>query len=235
MRTTEGRVAEIRLEHPGKTSAKIAISDQDGVRVIPEPGQYLLAWKPGDNETPLAVSLFPAEKCATGFWTASPIPGNWEPGDVLQMRGPLGQGFTFPLKRRIRRLAIAALGETIARLLPLAIQAIENNLAVTLFTASPFPYLPAEMEISPLNDLPDALDWADFLALDLTADQLPDLRKTLGLHPGMRLPCPGQALILTGMPCGGLADCGACAIRGTRKWLLACQDGPVFDLNELEW
>jgi len=36
------------------------------------------------------------------------------------------------------------------------------------------------------------------------------------------------------MPCGGLGDCGLCAVDLKRGWKLACKDGPVFDLNELE-
>jgi NAD(P)H-flavin reductase len=235
MRITEGWVAEIRLEYLGHTSAKIAFSGQNEAQAIPEPGQYLMAWKLADIDAPLAVPIFPAEICTAGFWTASTVPGNWEPGDVLQLRGPLGHGFKFPAREKVRRLALGALGETIARLLPLAVRAIQDNLAVTLFTSSLLPSLPADLEIYPLGNLPEALSWADFLALDLTTGQLPTLRKMLGLNRGMHLPCPAQALILNEMPCGGLAECGACAVPGRRKWRLACQDGPVFDLDELDW
>jgi NAD(P)H-flavin reductase len=235
MHITEGRVAEIRLEHPGNTSAKIAISEQAGIGVIPDPGQYLMAWKPTEPDAPLAVPLFSAESCTESFWTASPVPGNWVPGDILQLRGPIGHGFRFPPKRKVHRLAMAALGGEITRLLPLAVRAIQDNMSVTLFTISSSGSLPAELEIYPLSDLPEALNWADFLTLDLTPDQLSGLRKTLGVNPGMHLPCPGQALIFTEMPCGALAGCGACAVRGADNWLFVCQDGPVFDLNELDW
>jgi Leu/Phe-tRNA-protein transferase len=47
-------------------------------------------------------------------------------------------------------------------------------------------------------------------------------------------PCPGQALIHTAMPCAGIAECGACAVRTRKSWRLACKDGPVFDISELE-
>lgn len=235
MRIIEGRVAEIRLEHSGDTSAQITFPEQDKDQAILKPGQYLMAWKPDDIEASLAVPLFPAEICSKYFWTASSVPSNWEPGDTLQLRGPLGHGFRFPPRRKVQRLAVASLVETIARLLPLAVQAIQDNVAVTLFTTSSFTSSPAELEIYPLSDLPEALNWADFLALDLTPDQLPGLRKTLGLNPGMHPPCPGQALLSIEMPCGALAGCGACAVRGTENWLFVCQDGPVFDLNKLNW
>jgi dihydroorotate dehydrogenase electron transfer subunit len=38
---------------------------------------------------------------------------------------------------------------------------------------------------------------------------------------------------MTEMPCGGLGDCGVCALTSGRAWKLACQDGPVFDIHEL--
>jgi hypothetical protein len=61
------------------------------------------------------------------------------------------------------------------------------------------------------------------------------LRNMIGLSEGIGLPCPAQVLITTPMPCAGLAKCGACAIASRRGWKLACEDGPVFDLNHLKW
>ncbi len=235
MRITEGRVTEIRLEQPAHTSAKITFPDPIAARIIPQPGQYLMAWKPADIDAPLAIPIFPGEICNQAFWTASSIPGNWMPGDRLQLRGPLGHGFKIPNQANINRLALVALGERIAPLLPLAFQALEEHQAVTLFTALPFDSLPADFEIYPLGDLPESLGWADFFALELPLSRLPDLRSILGLGPGMRLPCPAQALIRTEMPCAGLAECGACATPGHHKFYLTCQDGPVFDLSDLVW
>jgi len=42
-----------------------------------------------------------------------------------------------------------------------------------------------------------------------------------------------QVLVVTPMPCGGLAECGVCAFTTRRGWKMACKDGPVFDLSEL--
>jgi hypothetical protein len=35
------------------------------------------------------------------------------------------------------------------------------------------------------------------------------------------------------MPCGGLAECGVCALPAHRGWKLLCKDGPVLELGEL--
>jgi hypothetical protein len=106
---------------------------------------------------------------------------------------------------------------------------------VALYTDASLPWLPAALEVQPLQNISESLGWADFLAIDIPLASLSNLRPTLGLGAGERLPCPGELLIETPMPCGGLADCGACAVPGRRGWKLACKDGPVFDINEIEW
>jgi hypothetical protein len=42
-----------------------------------------------------------------------------------------------------------------------------------------------------------------------------------------------QILIHTSMPCGGIAECGVCALRTEDDWKLICKEGPVFDLREI--
>jgi dihydroorotate dehydrogenase electron transfer subunit len=90
-----------------------------------------------------------------------------------------------------------------------------------------------------LSALPELLNWADFIAIDLPLATLPDLRSRLGLNAGvdrhLHLHCPAQALVLSPMPCGGLAECGVCAVPSPRGWKLACDDGPVFNLHEITW
>ena len=112
---------------------------------------------------------------------------------------------------------------------------LERDCAVTLYTDAHLSALPSTLEIYPLSSLREALTWPDLLALDLPLERLPALRDLLGLQPGDLLPCPAQALIWTPMPCAGLAECGACAVPSRRGYKLACEDGPVFPLNHLEW
>ena len=106
--------------------------------------------------------------------------------------------------------------------------------SVALFADCPLPDLPPAVELSPLSSLPEALEWADYLALDLPLQDLPALAARLGLGRGERFQaCPAQALLHTAMPCGGMAECGACAVITPRAWKKTCTDGPVFDLNDL--
>jgi dihydroorotate dehydrogenase electron transfer subunit len=150
----------------------------------------------------------------------------------LSLRGPLGSGFRLPVSAR--RVALAGLEGSAARLLPLAYQALVQQAAVTIFSDFTPAGLPPDMEVLPLDLLAEAPAWADFLALDVLPSTLPTLRSTLGLKSFSHPPCIVQVLIRTSMPCTGLGECGVCAVPTHAGWKLVCSDGPVFDFNALE-
>jgi hypothetical protein len=224
-----GRVSEVRLGRGGGLEGLIACP----LGAVPPAGRYLSTHAPTEVDAPLATPLFQAQITTGGFWTASPFPSAWSPGTELILRGPLGTGFDLPAA--VTRLALAALGASPARLLPLARTALERDCAVTLYTDAALTDLPSTLEIYPLASLREALNWPDLLALDLPLERLPALRDLLGIRPGDPLPCLAQALIWAPMPCAGIAECGACAVPSRRGYKLACVDGPVFPLHTLEW
>ena len=55
----------------------------------------------------------------------------------------------------------------------------------------------------------------------------------LGLGKQAKVRFEAQVLVLVPMPCGGMGECGVCAVKIQRGWKLACKDGPVFDLEDL--
>lgn len=229
MRQFNAVIHEIRFDSASAPAAWVACPTE----AIPAPGQYVSAWAPSDSAAPLATPLFAAKIDQGGFLAAPPAPRSWEPGLVLELRGPLGRGFSLPMTTR--RLALVALGESNARLMPVIDLALQKDIAITLFSAVSTPSISSLVEIYPLQELPAGLAWADLLMLDASVDDLERLRDYLRLKPDELLPCPAQILIAANLPCGGLAECGACFVPGRRKWKRACQDGPVFDLNELAW
>lgn len=224
MRMHSGWIREIRIDSKGAASAWIACSES----AVPVAGAYVLG---SEERDVLPVPLFLEASVAEGFIAAPPLPRSWEPGLSLDLRGPLGRGFNMP--QGLSRLGLAAFGDTASRLLPLIEQGLRRGAAVALFTDIPVTDLPSAVEVSPLASLPDALAWADFLALDLPLERLAELDGSLGLTGQRQLLCVGQVLLMAPMPCGGRAECGVCAVQIGRNWKLVCKDGPVFNLEEL--
>jgi dihydroorotate dehydrogenase electron transfer subunit len=220
---TEGRILE-RFLDGRRAAARIACPRT----LIPAPGQYLLAHDPASRD-PLAVPVFPAGTCPEGFLAASPLPPGWNPGLALSLRGPLGRGFALPASAR--RVALAALDVTPAYLLGLIPPAQAQGAALSLVCGDPPDGLPADVEIRPLAALAEVSAWADYLALAVPRASLPGLRERVRSGDQLEVPREAQALVVTPMPCGGLADCGVCSIEVKRGMELACKDGPVFDLK----
>jgi dihydroorotate dehydrogenase electron transfer subunit len=226
MRISRGLVKEISLGAGGR-----AAWIECPPNAVPAPGQYLAAWAVGEEDQPLAQTLFPAISTglSSGFRAAPALPLTWEPGMELVLRGPYGRGFHLPAHSL--RLGLIALGETCERLLALLPQVLEQGSSIAVCADCSIPRLPPEVEIYPLESLPEVLPWADFLAIDAPRDLLATLPGRLGQKRALN----GQVLVHTLMPCTGQAGCGACAIQGRRRPRLVCEDGPVFPLAELEW
>lgn len=221
MRKTAGKVAEIRV-HRGGVSALIDCPAE----FIPRAGQYLLAT---DDNSIQATPLFLTDTWSHGFLASPPFPGSWRPGTPLSIHGPLGHGFHLPMD--VQRLVLVALGETYARLLPLASVSSFDNLNITLFTDAALKDLPSSMEAYPLNDLQESISWADFIAVDTPLESLDRLMELFSTPSPSPFSTHGQVLVHASMPCSTLGKCGVCAVKIKRSWRLACKDGPVFDLQ----
>jgi hypothetical protein len=95
-------------------------------------------------------------------------------------------------------------------------------------------HIPAEVEILSNEQLEDALAWADCIVGDV---RLKALSQWVGLFSGMKNSPLGrgvQLLVDTPLVCGGSTECGVCAVHTKHGWKLACSDGPVFNLDDLE-
>ncbi|MCS6994396.1 MAG: hypothetical protein N2117_05055 [Anaerolineales bacterium] len=200
--------------------------------LVPAPGQYLLAHAPSETTRPLAVPVFRAGSHSRGFYAAAPLPVAWTAGTILTLRGPLGRGFHLP--RTARRVALAALGNTPARLLALIEPAVNQNAEITLLSHTPPANLPPDIEILPLTALTETIRWADYLALDTPRTALSTFQRLLATNSSTQLNgYTIEILVETPLACAGMAECGVCAVTTSRVSLLACKDGPVFDWKSL--
>ena len=199
--------------------------------LIPAPGQYLLAHAHGSS-APLAVPVFFSDSAPNGFRSAPFLPLSWMPGTRLNLRGPLGHGFSLPAFAR--KIALIAFDESPARLHGLISIALKQGAEVVVVSNTILEDMPEAVEIQPLQAMADIYQWADYAALDVGRENLPQLRKMLGEGNQAKGPREAQVLVRAPMPCGALAECGVCALTIRHEWKMTCKDGPVFQVNELQ-
>jgi NAD(P)H-flavin reductase len=225
MYTGKGQVIELILEN-GFRRARISCA----AKLIPSPGQYLLASTASQSDS-LPVSLFSTESTPESFTACAPIPEAWTPGTKITLRGPLGHGFTMP--PTARKVALVAYDDSPARLQGLMQYALKQGSAVVLLCDSGNIQLPNEVEVQPLSALREIVDWADYTAFDVVRENLFELKQMISEQIQKSAGGEAQVLVRTQMPCGGIAECGVCAVTLPSNWKLSCKDGPVFDWGEI--
>jgi len=223
MHTGKGQVVELLLQN-GLRHARISCPSS----LIPSPGQYLLSVAASSSDL-LPVPLFSTESTSESFTAI--VPDAWLPGLEIPLRGPMGNGFTSP--PTARKIALIAFDNSPSRLRGLIKPALNQDAAVVLVCETEEESLPDEVEVQPLSALEDVLAWADYVAFDVLRESLPELRERLGGANQPSVNCEAEVLVRTPVPCGGIGDCGVCAVMTKSNWKMACKDGPVFDLKEL--
>jgi NAD(P)H-flavin reductase len=228
MRNGEGQLVEIYLDSRSRISC--------APDLIPAPGQYILAHASGSDTipaggSPLAVPVFFSAYAPNGFRSAPYLPLAWKPGTQLNLRGPLGHGFSIPAFAR--KVALIAFDESPARLHGLISNALKQDAEVVLVSNMVLDDMPEAVEVQPLQALIDIYQWADYAALDVARENLNQLREMLGKQEQAKGPREAQVLVRAPMPCGALAECGVCALTIRHEWKMICKDGPVFDLSSI--
>jgi dihydroorotate dehydrogenase electron transfer subunit len=170
-------------------------------------------------------------------------------GDLIQMFGPLGNGFT--IQPDSRRLLLVAGGIGLAPLNFLAQHALQQNLSVTLL------YGTCTRDRYPEEMLPKGLDVVDVTedgsvgAKGLATDLLPELALRadqitacgpMGMYRDMaarkkQMALEGKSVQVSlevRMGCG-VGVCYGCTIKTENGPKQVCQDGPVFELSDVLW
>jgi hypothetical protein len=198
--------------------------------MIPAPGQYLLAHD-GASDLPLAVPVYFYDSAPKGFRCAPPYLSTWTIGTRLSLRGPLGHGFNMPVTAR--KIALIALDGSSAYLHGLIPLALKREMEAVLVCDSPVSGLSEDVEVQPLQAFDEICKWADFIAIDIARETLSQLKEMTSKLNQVSAVREAQVLIHTPMPCGGLAECGVCAIGLHHDWKMACKEGPVFILKDI--
>ncbi len=222
MHTGTGQITEIYLDG----SARIDCPPE----LVPSPGQYLLAHASA-SDSPLPVPVFLYESALNGFRFAPPLHPSWTLGTRVNLRGPLGRGFIFPSSAR--KVALIAFDDFPARLHSLMSLGLAQDSEVVVVCDAHAANLPEAVEVQPVRTFRDVCKWADFISLDISRENLNQLKEMfIGLEQ-VAAAREAQVLIRTPMPCGGLAECGVCAVTIHHNWKMTCKDGPVFILKDI--
>ncbi|HVF24405.1 MAG TPA: 2Fe-2S iron-sulfur cluster-binding protein [Anaerolineales bacterium] len=223
MYTKKGYVAEMIL-WDGLRHARIECP----ANLIPAAGQYLLA--SDTSGLTLPVPIFYTESAPQGFIAAPPVPDSWNPGQEVYLRGPLGRGFVLPSSAR--KVALVAFDASPARLYGLITSALTQKAAVVLLSDSILDNLPDAVEAQPVSSLSEIMVWADYIAFDVARENLSGLNERVFNGDPTKALSEAQVLIRTPLACGGMAECGVCAVMVKFGWKMSCKDGPVFNSND---
>jgi len=220
-----------------------------------QPGQFVMVrcGEKGEYQLrrPLSVHQREGDKIALLF---SVVGGGtqWlaqrQPGDKLDLLGPLGNGFT--IHPTSQNLLLVAGGMGIAPLVFLAEEAISQELSVTLLygatTANQlYPYMPDGLEVIYATEdetmgrhgkivafSPEFFDWADQI---FACGPLPMYRNMAENY--LQLKRSGKSIQISlevRMGCG-LGVCYGCTVKTKNGLKQVCKDGPVFELNDILW
>ena len=177
------------------------------------------------------------ERIALTLPARDPLAARARAGDFLDVLAPLGR--VMELDANARHVLLIGEAAHLAPLLAMADRAIAEGREVVLVghDAEAFPahLLAPEIEYRSDMDAPgnELIQWADVIIAsgsDGMYRALADTVRTALVHTE-----PGRVRVLIDipMPCG-TGDCYACAVETRHGIQLACVDGPLFDLSELE-
>jgi dihydroorotate dehydrogenase electron transfer subunit len=224
MRRTLARIESLVLSPLGRPGVRLHVTPA----AIPAPGQAVLGCRP-DADEPFRHPLLPFALHANGLSALIPEGATWQPGEHLDLLGPVGRGFRPPAARR--RWLLAAFGASPEVLLPVLNLGVDRGVGLAMYADSPVPTLPPQVEVSP--DLDSALDWADYACLAVTAEWLEHTELVAPILQTARAARLAEIMVVLPMPCG-TGVCGACAVGRGRAARCACTEGPVFPLEDLD-
>lgn len=235
------RVVENRVLWSG---VQIVACDAPELAFALHPGQCALVRDPTTYDPYLRRTAWLyhsyGERVSFSLPAQDPIVTRAAVGALLDVLAPVGR--PLGLEDKARHVLLIAEDERASRLVPFATSAVGQGRPVVLWMSAQSeqeslpPYLlPPEVEYRTDSEIgrTGLIEWADVIF----ASGSERLYRTIGeaVRTARYRLEPGRVFVLLdpAMPCGTGA-CYACAIATGRGVRLACTDGPLFDLFELE-
>ncbi len=221
-----------RILNVTKTDMEWNVSILLEKRINVLPGQYLKVRQP-ENDQLLSTTVFHIFIDDAQLEVMPLSQPTWSVGDEVQLHGPFGKGFTLPNHKS--RVGIFVPEATPALcLLPLIEQASLGGHEIALVCDSFITGLLAEVEVLTSDRAQEVWQWADYLAVIARINDVATIvPQIIPYRNHINRSGEDELLVLTEMPCSGIAVCEMCAVQTKKGWKHACKDGPVFNLAEV--
>lgn len=232
-----------RVKQVSATHQHLALTVDPSLGQI-KPGQALLALRPG----PAAMRdvWWPVSAVKHSIVIERPLRERHEPGTTVDVLGAIGKPFRF--RRTLRTVLLLALDTSPTALLFMIPYLLGQKSSVTLVllgTAADYSteHLAPEVEIvrgdADLNfpNRVTTIGWADqaFVVVN-PLEELAQFARVWEMIKSLRAEVPSNYLFgvfRPPLPCG-VGACSSCMVKGRGgAYMLACADGPAFDLSEV--
>jgi len=242
MRETQAIIERVRRVN--ETHQQLDLAVDPSLSQV-KPGQYVLA-RVGENWRPYLREPWWYALSGKGTLTVErPVAIDYEPGQVVSLLGAVGQPFRF--RRTLRNVLLLVYETEPSPLLSMIPSLLTSRVSVTMVllgsaAAYTTAHLPPEVEVisgdSDMNwaNRVTTIGWADQVFVVVPqADELGHFSRIWGLFNQLRAEIPQGYLFGVFrplLPCGTGA-CSACMVRTKNGNVLACTQGPTFDLTQV--
>ncbi|MCC6614573.1 MAG: hypothetical protein IT320_13920 [Anaerolineae bacterium] len=242
MRETQAIIERVRSVN--ETHQQLDLAVEPALAQM-RPGQYVLA-RVGEGWTPYLREPWWYVLSGKGSLTVErPVTIDYEPGQVVSLLGAVGQPFRF--RRTLRNVLLLVHETEPSPLLSMIPPLLASRVSVTMvllgsaagYTTA---HLPPEVEVisgdSDMNwaNRVTTVGWADQVFVVVPqSDELGHFSRIWDLFGQLRAEIPQGYLFGVFrplLPCGTGA-CSACMVRTKSGNVLACTQGPTFDLTQV--
>ena len=193
-----------------------------------KPGQFLLVYQP-EKDDHLVPVYFTLELDGAYFSIFQHT--SWEIGDQVYIRGPVGTGFKIP--EYFSNLFCITLGQKYGSLYQIMDHATKKRKNVAYMCNSGNLLIPESVEVVFTDTINENLAWADMILIEMDNNEFRNNSKLLEkiLNSGK----PSEVLLYRPILCAGESECLICSVKTKTSYRKTCQNGSVYQLNELEF
>lgn len=190
-------------------------------------GQFFLVSNQNKDSKIMPVYIFSIDQDVEFSF---PTDVRWDIGDVLHFHGPIGSGFSDLSKfSNIFMLSLDPEHHSLKALMDIG---IKENKNIAYFAENKDIPIPPTVEILTTDLIAETFEWANYISIEMKREDLPKNYEVLKNIKECAVTC--ELLIYCPILCLGKADCLICSLKTKRGWVKTCQEGQVFNLDNLE-